>query len=101
MEVSCNVFFFELFQLTSCCSGSSETQASAQRRLFAAPYTSVTCQGVHCVSDICSLSNAFPIIDLVRPFVTVLNHVGFICPNALADSLLPIMNEHGRLITLW
>ncbi|XP_063722709.1 uncharacterized protein LOC134850879 [Symsagittifera roscoffensis] len=77
--------------------GSSETQASAQRRLFAAPYTSVTCQGVHCVSDICSLSNAFPIIDLVRPFVTVLNHVGFICPNALADSLLPIMNEHGDI----
>ena len=75
-------------------SASGQSSENQSRRLFA-PYASVTCQGVHCVSDVCSLANAFPIIDLVRPFVTVLNHIGYICPNALTEALLPVMHEHG------
>ncbi len=68
---------------------------TAQKRTYSS-YPNVSCNGMHCVSEVCSLTNAFPVIDLVRPFVTVLNFVGYICPNVLAESLLPVMHDSGK-----
>ena len=64
--------------------------AATQKANFASR-PSIFCKGLHCVPEMCCLSNAFPVIDLVRPFVTILNSIGYICPDALSASLLPVM----------